>query len=128
MTLAIVPLYAAVLAALYFILSVRAIGARRLGRKAIGPIGEAALDRRLRVHANFAEYVPFVLLLLAFAEIRGVPSGALHFAGAVLVAGRLAHAWGVSQPMENFRFRVAGMSGTFTALWSAVAAIVASYF
>lgn len=127
MTPAIVPLYAIFLAALYFILSVRAIGARRLGRKAIGPIGEAALDRRLRVHANFAEYVPFVLLLLAFAEMRGAPPAALHFAGAVLAAARLSHAWGVSQPAENFRFRVAGMAGTLAALWSAVAAILASY-
>ncbi|MBI1244930.1 MAG: glutathione metabolism protein [Alphaproteobacteria bacterium] len=127
MSLEIVPLYSVPFAALYFVLSVRAIGARRAGRKAIGPIGEAALDRRLRVHGNFAEYVPFVLLLLAFAELRGAPAAGLHVACVILLAARLAHAWGVSQTAENFRFRVAGMGGTFTALWSALAMIVATY-
>ena len=73
MTLAVVPFYAVLLGLLYLGLSIRAMSARRTARKAIGPLGTEALDRRLRAHANFAEYVPLVLILLAFAELRGVP-------------------------------------------------------
>ena len=35
----------------------------------------------MRVHANFAEYVPFALVLLALAESLKVPSPLLHSMG-----------------------------------------------
>jgi uncharacterized protein len=127
MALEIVPLYAGLLGLLYLALSVRAIRARRSARKAIGPLGEPLLDRRLRAHANFAEYAPFVLLLLAFAELRDAPEGLIHLACVVFVAGRLSHAWGVSQEPENFRFRTFGMATTFFALVVAITLLLASY-
>jgi uncharacterized protein len=127
MALEIVPIYAAVLGLLYLVLSGRAIRARRTARKAIGPLGDDALERHVRVHANFAEYAPFVLLLLAFAEIREAPAGLIHLACAGLVVGRLSHAWGVSQLPENFRFRIYGMMATFFALVVAVTLLLASY-
>ncbi|MCA3260370.1 MAG: MAPEG family protein [Telmatospirillum sp.] len=127
MALEIVPIYAALLGVLYLVLSGRAIRARRAARKAIGPLGDTALDRHVRVHANFAEYAPFVLLLLAFAEIRGAPEGLLHIACAGLVFGRVVHAWGVSHEPENFKFRRYGMMATFFALVVAVTLLIASY-
>jgi len=127
MALEIVPIYAALLGVLYLVLSGRAIRARRAARKAIGALGDDALDRHVRVHANFAEYAPFVLLLLAFAELREAPEGLLHLACAGLVVGRLSHAWGVSQASENFRFRIYGMMATFFALVVAVTLLLASY-
>ena len=127
MNLAVVPLYAVLLAALFIALSIRAIGARRIAKVAIGPLGRDALDRRLRAHANFAEYVPFALLLFAFAEMRGAPGIALHAGAALLTLGRFSHAWGVSRAPENFRFRVAGMAMTFTAVAAGIAAILATY-
>jgi uncharacterized membrane protein YecN with MAPEG domain len=127
MALEIVPIYAALLGLLYLALSLRAVRARRAARKAIGPLGDETLDRHVRVHANFAEYAPFVLLLLAFAELREAPEGLLHIACAGLVAGRVGHAWGVSQTPENFRFRKYGMMATFFALVVAVTLLLASY-
>jgi uncharacterized protein len=127
MNLVVVPVYAALLALLFVALSIRAIGARRTAKVAIGPLGREALDRRLRAHANFAEYAPFALLLLALAEARGAPGVALHAGAALLVLGRLSHAWGVSRAPENFRFRVAGMGMTFTAIAAGLAAIFATY-
>ena len=70
----------------------------------------------MRVHANFAEYVPFAVVLLALMELQRAPAFLLHALGLVLLAGRLAHAYGVSQPNENFRFRVTGMMATFATL------------
>jgi len=127
MALEVVPIYAALLGLLYLFLTVRAIGARRAGRKAIGPLGEERLDRRMRAHANFAEYAPLVLLLLAFAELRGAPPVFLHVTCAMLAAGRCAHAFGVSRMPENFRWRVAGMAGTLTALALAALLLLAGY-
>ncbi len=127
MSLAVVPVYAAVLACLFVALSIRAIGARRTAKVAIGPLGRETLDRRLRAHANFVEYAPFALLLLAFAETRGAPGFALHAGALLLLVGRASHAWGVSRAPENFRFRVAGMAMTFTSIAIGIAAIVATY-
>lgn len=127
MTLAIVPIYAALLGALFVSLSGRAIRARRSARVAIGPLGNEALDRRVRAHANFAEYAPFALLLLGFAELRGGPGIALHSGALALLLGRISHAWGVSRTPENFRFRVAGMVSTFAAYVVAITAIALTF-
>jgi len=43
----------------------------------------------------------------------GTPKWWVHALAAVLVCGRLAHAWGVSQTQENFRYRISGMALTF---------------
>lgn len=116
MALSITPLYAAPLALLYVFLAFR-VGARR---KAVGlPLGlgeDAELLRRVRVHANFGEYVPFALLALVMAELNGAPALALHALGLGLLVGRCAHAWGVSQPVENLAFRGLGMLLSIAAL------------
>ena len=122
MPLRIVPYYAALLALLFVTLAYRVISARRTERVAIGTGQSRVLERRMRVHANFAEYVPFALLLLAMAELRGANPLPLNLLCGVLVIGRVVHAWGVSRDPEDTRFRVAGMAATFAVL--AGAAIV----
>lgn len=124
MRLVIVPHYAAVLALLFVLLSVNVIKARRQHGVAIGTAGNSGLERPVRVQANFAEYAPFALLLLAMAEIRGAPALVLHLLCACLLLGRVAHAWGVSRPDEDLRFRVAGMGATFTAIAGAALALL----
>jgi hypothetical protein len=64
----------------------------------------------MRVHANFAEYVPFALLLATFIEMQGTRAWLIHLLCLALVAGRVIHAYGVSQEHENFRLRMAGMA------------------
>lgn len=108
--------YAALLAFLFVALSIRVIRSRRGARVAIGDGGNAILLRRMRVQANFAEYVPLALILLGLAESLRSPSLLLHAAGIVLVGARLVHAVGVSRPDEDFRLRVAGMTGTLTVI------------
>jgi uncharacterized protein len=112
----IVPAYAAILALMFIALSLRVIGLRRSSKVALGAGSNAALERRIRVQANFAEYVPLALLLLAFAEFRGWPAWTLHALAAALVVGRLSHAYGVARTDEDSRFRVTGMAMTFTVL------------
>lgn len=126
--LAIVPVYAAILAVLFFALSIRVIALRRASKLPLGFQGDIALERRVRVQANFAEYVPLALLLMAFVEMRGAASWLLHGMGWLLIAGRLSHAYGVSQIRESFGFRVSGMAMTFTVILTAALAILVQIF
>lgn len=119
MPLVIVPIYAALLALLFVMLSLAVVRQRRSGRVAIGTSGDRELERRVRVHGNFAEYTPLALLLLAMAEFRGAPGLLLHGLCLLLLVGRASHAWGVSHLDKDLRFRVAGMVATFAALIAA---------
>jgi uncharacterized membrane protein YecN with MAPEG domain len=108
----IVLLYAGVLALLFVALSVRTLLMRRTLRIAIGDAGNEAMLRAMRVHSNFAEYVPLSLLLIYFVEATGASAIFVHALGASVVVGRISHAFGVSQVKENYAFRIVGM--TFT--------------
>ncbi|MBX9684083.1 MAG: MAPEG family protein [Hyphomicrobium sp.] len=112
----ITALYAALLTPLLIFLSVRVIKARRGASVAIGDGGNPALMRAMRVQANFTEYVPLALILMALAESLQSPALALHALGVALVVGRSIHAYGVSQVSETINIRVAGMVTTFTVL------------
>jgi uncharacterized membrane protein YecN with MAPEG domain len=114
--------YAALLGLLFIVLSVRVIRQRRDAKVSLGDGGNSAILRRMRVQANFAEYVPIALVLLGLAESLGTPAWLLNAVGLTLLLGRLAHAYGVSRSPEPFSFRVAGMMATFTAI--ALAAVL----
>ena len=118
----ITALYASLLAPLFLVLAVRVIRARRGARVAVGDGGDTALMRCMRVHANFCEYVPLALLLLALAESLGTSVWLLHGLGIALVGGRLVHAFGMSQAEERFAFRVTGIGTTFGMIGTAAAA------
>ena len=111
-----VSLYAGLLGLMFLALSIRVIGGRRLARVGLGDGGDLGLQRRMRAQANFAEYVPIVLLLMLLAELQGVSAWILHGVGACLVFGLIAHAVSISRDPEPSGGRVVGMAFTFTAL------------
>lgn len=108
--------YAAILALMFVGLSVRTLSMRRRLKIAIGDAGNPTMLRAMRVHSNFAEYVPLGLLLILLAAGSGAHPMLVHFLGITLLVGRVSHAFGVSQSRENYKFRVAGMALTFTSL------------
>ncbi len=114
--------YAALLGLLYIALSVRTLRMRKNLRIAVGDGGSAEMLRAMRVHANFAEYTPIALLLIAMAELNGVNALIIHALGAALLLGRLSHAWGVRQMSETFFFRIFGMAMSLTTI--AIAALL----
>jgi len=116
MTVSITPIYAALLAVLFIVLSFRVIFVRRGERISLGDGQNPALRARVRVHANFAEYAPFALLIILMIELQGGSAILLHVIGMMLLAGRLAHAYGVSQHPQIMRLRVLGMILTFTSI------------
>lgn len=121
----ITGLYAALLALLFIVLSVAVIKKRRQFQVALGTGGHSAIERAIRVHANFAEYTPMALILLFLAESNGLAAPWLHVLGCMLLVGRLSHAYGVSKTVEPLQFRVLGMVLTFSVIaLSAVAILV----
>lgn len=112
----VISLYAPIFALFYVVLSINVIRTRRREKIGLGSGGNRAVERAMRVHANFAEYVPLTLLLLLILEQSGGNILLLHGLFLVLLAGRFIHAWGVSQHNENFGFRVTGMAMTFAVI------------
>jgi uncharacterized membrane protein YecN with MAPEG domain len=113
MTLTLVPVYAAIFALIFVALSFRVANTRRTMRIGLGHGGNIVLERRMRVQGNFAEYVPFALILFAFIEIQGWPRGVIHGLCLVMLAARLFHAWGVAREPEDIRVRASAMVVTF---------------
>ena len=79
---------------------------------AIGDGGEKSILRASRVHANFSEYVPFTILLIAILEMQTYSQWIIHGLCIALVTARAIHAYGVSQANEDFRFRIFGTATT----------------
>ncbi len=121
------PLYAAIAALILVALSVRTLLLRRRYKVAIGSGENPVLERAIRAHGNFAEYVPIALLLLFFLELAGSSDLIVHGLGLLLILGRSLHAYGVSQVNENYAFRVAGMAMTFTVIASIALLLIAAY-
>ncbi|WP_435105141.1 MAPEG family protein [Arhodomonas sp. AD133] len=125
--MATTPFYAAILALLFVALSVRTLRLRHRLRIPVGDGGNQTLLRAMRVHSNFAEYVPLTLLLIFMLEAAGGPGALVHGFGVCLVVGRLVHAYGVSRTDENYRFRVFGMALTFIALVGGAVSLIGVY-
>lgn len=112
----ITPIYAGLLTLVFVALSVRVIGGRRMAGVGLGDGGNRLLLRKTRAHGNFAEYVPFALILMALAELQAGPGWVVHLLGLLLLTGRSLHAYGFSREPEVARCRVLGMALTFGAL------------
>ena len=111
--------YAAIAVLFFVFLSARVIGARRTAKVSLGDGGNKTLRRRLRAHGNFAEYVPFAIILMGLAESQAAPDWTLHALGCLLFIGRILHAYSVSSEPEPLQLRVVGMGITFATLVSA---------
>ncbi len=72
--------------------------------------------RAIRVHSNFAEYVPYTLFLIFLSETHGASLVFIHGMCLALMVGRISHAFGIGQIKEDFRYRVLGMSLTLTVI------------
>jgi uncharacterized membrane protein YecN with MAPEG domain len=108
--------YLSLLALVFLALSIATIKARKKAQIAVGTEGDKLLLRRNRAHGNFAEYVPIAIMLVYANEFAGAASWLVHGLGALLLVGRLVHAYGISQLKENLKFRVSGMLCTLLSI------------
>jgi uncharacterized protein len=123
----ITPFYAALFGIGLIWLSARVIGLRKGAKVSLGDGDNETLRRRVRAHANFAEYVPLGLLLIYFVEMSWTQPLLTHALALTLLVGRAIHAYAVGGPRMNFKLRVRGMVLTFLSLGVACAALLACY-
>jgi uncharacterized membrane protein YecN with MAPEG domain len=112
----ITSIIASVLTIIFVRLSFAVIRLRRKNKVGLGNGGNEELERAIRAQGNFAEYVPFGIMLIACLEINGAPWWLVAAPGMTLIAGRLIHARGINMPPPDFSQRVLGMKFTFNTL------------
>lgn len=114
--------FAALSAFMLVALSVNVIRTRQRTRTIIGDGGNEIMQRAMRAQANFSEYVPMALIMMALLEAHATRSWVLVVLGLLLLAGRASHAYSLlvyevtfaTAPIEKrIKFRKAGMIATF---------------
>ena len=126
----ITALYAGLLAILLFVLSIRVIGLR--GNPAFsfiahGKGNEELLQRAIRAHGNFTEYVPMMLILLAFLELSEVSELRLHLLGGSFLLGRVMHGICMGFMRSNMLLRIGGTALTLFPLLAAAIDLIAQH-
>jgi uncharacterized membrane protein YecN with MAPEG domain len=114
--ISILPFYAALLGLLYVYLSLATVSRRKKVLVALGDGGDKLLQKKVRAHGNFQEYVPIALILIALFEYLGAFDWLIHLLAMALLIGRLLHAFGVSMEHEKLIYRVSGMGLTFLSI------------
>ena len=119
-TAPITAIAACALSILYIRLAFGVIALRRKHGVRLGTGQQDDLEAAVRAHANFAEYVPLTLLMLALAEINHGIWPLTLLSAVLLVFGRFNHALALKR--DDIPLRVRGMKATFAAIATAVAA------
>ncbi len=112
----VTPLYAGLLVLWFLLLSIRVIRRRGSDKIMLGDGGNAGILRVIRAQANFAEYVPLALLLMAILELSHFSIYALHALGIMLVVARLLHGYALSFTQQFAFGRIGGAGLTFIVL------------
>ena len=107
----IISTYAALLAFYYVYLSFNVIKLRKAQQVSLGDNGEPSLQRAIRAHGNFMEYVPFAVILLFLVEYQGLASHYCHVLGGALLIGRVFHNLGIVE--KSLKYRQIGAVLTF---------------
>lgn len=118
--LLITAIVASILTIIFVKLSFAVIALRRKNQVGLGSGGHDELERAIRAQGNFAEYVPFGIILIACLELNGALWWLVAIPGITLIVGRLIHAKGIQMPPPDFSRRVLGMKFTFGTLISLV--------
>jgi uncharacterized protein len=94
------------------------VGQKRISQKvSIGDGGDPGVICRMRAHANYAEYTPFVLILIGLIELAAGTSTWLWAVGALYLLARIAHAFGMDvQPPKQSKLRGIGILVTMLTL------------
>jgi uncharacterized protein len=121
--------FAGVFALFNLWLAYRCVRIRLSGPGGVGDLGIPVLQARMRAHANFVEYTPFVLILMALLEYAGGSTELLKGVGIVYLLARVLHAFGIERP--RFTMQLIGAVGTWIvllmlAIWAIRTAVHAS--
>lgn len=90
-------------------LAIRVGQVRTSEKVSVGDGGNDRVIRRMRAHANFTEFTPFVLILIALIELATGTSIWLWIVGGVYLLARVAHGIGMDNDSKG---RMIGIMGT----------------
>lgn len=122
-------IYAALFVIFQYALTLYVVQRRREAKVSLGDDGDEDLKRRIRVHGNFVETVPMVLILMVIAELSGAPYWSIHAVGLCLAVGRGLHVSSILKTNFNIRMlamvltMLAGVAGAALCMWTAVTTI-----
>jgi uncharacterized membrane protein YecN with MAPEG domain len=123
----LVAIYAGINILLLLVLAILVVVGRVRSKVSLGDGGDPQLFQASRVHGNAVEYVPAGLVGLVILGVLSdpvVPAEVIHAGGAMLTAGRILHAIGLSgNPGRSFG-RAAGMLLTWLAFLVIGAALI----
>ena len=102
----------------FLLLSLRVIHLRWKEKISLGHKEDphSKLFRIIRAHANFQEYIPFLLLQLLVLDFLKTPSLLIWSATGILFTARLLHWWGLERSYYPCWQRSLGAGGTFLVL------------
>jgi len=120
----ITGLYLAILALIYVVLGLQVSRLRRGNRVLFGDGDNRQLRSAIRAHANFAEYVPIIVLMVALLEMAGMPALRVHLLMGTLLVARLIHPLGMYVGPRTLTFQICRVGGISLTLLVLVAAAI----
>jgi uncharacterized protein len=111
--------YLGALGLLYAFLGLRVARLRRGNKIAFGDGDNRYLRSAIRAHANFAEYVPIIVIMNALLEMGGGGSVQMHVLLGTLMVSRILHPFGMHAKPMTPQFivgRIVGVILTFLVL------------
>ena len=114
MSMPITLMYASVFALFALVLSFKAGSFRGSTGISVlfGAPDNMELAQRVRVHQNFLEYVPMIIILMGAIELNGGSDMMLYVCGNLLIISRIAHAMGLKHDNMGHKGRLIGAGGT----------------
>lgn len=100
--------YAGLLALWLAFLLLSVVRMRWKYRVGLGDGGQQELMQAIRIHGNFTETVPLILILMVLMESYHYDEWILHAFGIVLVLSRVWHWWGLRHSPATSKGRLLG--------------------
>ena len=123
----ITPVFAAIFVLIYVVLTFGVVR-RRFGKKiSLGTGEDRDLEKAIRIHGNFAEYVPLSLLLFWFVETITFNRTLVLVLASVLLVARICHVIGMKNPRSYLVLRQAGILATLGVMLVASLVLIWNY-
>ena len=95
--------YAALLGLIFAAMSAWVISGRFGHQVLHGDGGLDTMNRRIRAHANFAEYVPLTMIVVGLLEAAGAGGILIHVLLLPLTVARVLHPFGMIAPLNSMQ-------------------------
>lgn len=104
---------------LYVLLTLHVVRMRWVTKTGLGTGEDRRMLKAVRIHGNFAEYIPLIFIGLVLLELRGVSTTWLHIFYGAAFSGRLLITMGITKTGNFSPYRFVGNNLTFIVLLAA---------